>query len=113
MLFRSAHFPDDENGEVLRRMHESGDDLSKPRNIDFTVVLPSKEAAQAVGDHFHKLGYEVSAERTGTVPDLPWDLVVVRHMKPEHSEITKFEEALAVLAKEHGGRNDGWGCYEQ
>ena len=35
----APHFPDDENGDVLRRMHEHGDDLSQPRMMDFCFTL--------------------------------------------------------------------------
>jgi hypothetical protein len=38
-------FPNDENGEVLRGMQESGDDLSKARNIEFQHVFPTKAQA--------------------------------------------------------------------
>jgi hypothetical protein len=106
-------FPEDENGDVLRQMHQSGDDLSKPRDVDFTVVLPDKTAAKAFGDRLQRLGYKVSAQHSKTVATLPWDLVVVKHMTPTHLEITRFEELLAEVALEHGGRNDGWGCFEQ
>ncbi len=30
-MSESPVFPNDENGDVLRRMHEDGDDLSQPR----------------------------------------------------------------------------------
>ena len=109
----TASLPDDENGDVLRRMQESGDDLSKPRDIDFTVVLPDKAAAQAFGDRFHELGYRISAEKSNTVPQLPWDIVVTKFMVPSHAGITQFEQELQAVASPLGGRNDGWGCYEQ
>lgn len=32
-------FPNDANGDVLRRMEAQGDDLSRPRNVDFTVIF--------------------------------------------------------------------------
>jgi hypothetical protein len=108
-----ALFPDDDNGEVLRRMQESGDDLAKARDMDYTVVLPDKAAAQEFGDHFHKLGYRVSAKRSNTVPQLPWDVVVVKSMLPTHAGITQFEQELQAAASSLGGRNDGWGCMEQ
>ncbi len=38
-------FPDDENGDVLWRMHEHGDNLSKQREIDFCVIFPTEESA--------------------------------------------------------------------
>lgn len=113
MSHSAVPFPDDENGDVLRRMHESGDDLSKAREVDFTVVLPDKAAAQEFGDHFHELGYKVSAEESKTVPELPWDVVVVKFMVPTHAGITQFEQELQAVASQVGGRNDGWGCFEQ
>jgi hypothetical protein len=113
MIDLSKRFPDDENGNVLRRMHENGDDLAKARDIDFTVALPDKAAAQRVGDHFHKLGYRVSANRSQSATGLPWDVVVIKFMLPTHAGIGQFEEELQRVAATHGGRNDGWGCYQQ
>lgn len=37
--------PDDANGNVLRRMAEQGDDLTRPRNIDFIVVFANESSA--------------------------------------------------------------------
>jgi|SwirhisoilCB3_FD_contig_21_14470841_length_273_multi_1_in_0_out_0_1 hypothetical protein len=31
-------YPNDVNGDVLRRIAAQGKDLTKPRNIDFTVI---------------------------------------------------------------------------
>jgi len=33
-------FPNDENGNILAKMFERGDDLSKSRKIDFCFVFP-------------------------------------------------------------------------
>lgn len=106
-------FPDDENGEVLRHMAESGDDLSKPRDIDFTVVMPNEDAAMLFSSHFAKAGYRIKVDEAGTVPELPWDVVVVKCMIPSHADITEFENELEAMAASLGGRNDGWGCFEQ
>jgi hypothetical protein len=104
-------FPNDENGGVLRRMQENGDDLTKPRDLEFTVVFPSKVFAEAFADHFRQLGYRVSIEETKCVPELPWDVVVARNMIPLHTDIAEFEDTLSVFAAPLGGRNDGWGCF--
>jgi hypothetical protein len=105
--------PDDENGDVLRRMQANGDDLSKPRGIDFTVVLSSEENAKEFRKYFSALGYATTLENTGCVEDLPWDVVVVKEMVPTHSAITSFELELETISKTLCGRNDGWGCFEQ
>ncbi|CAM4081886.1 ribonuclease E inhibitor RraB [Roseateles saccharophilus] len=110
---RTITFPDDENGDVLRRMQANGDDLLKPRDIDFTVVLPDEPAALSFSAQFSAHGYQVKVNESGVVDSLPWDVVVVKHMAPTHSGITQFEAALQAAASAFAGRNDGWGCFEQ
>jgi hypothetical protein len=109
----SFDLPDDENGDVLRRLQKNGDDLSKPRDVDFTVVFATEESAQEFAQHFVRHRYKVSVANSNCVPDLPWDVVVTKHMVPSHSGITEFEEALQDIAEGLGGRNDGWGCFSQ
>ena len=57
----STH-PNDDNGDVLRRMEFHGDDLTRPRDIDFTVVFPSELSAEAFANHFRAEGYKATAE---------------------------------------------------
>jgi hypothetical protein len=106
-------FPDDDNGDVLRRLQAGGDDLSKPRDIDFTVVLPTAEAADALARHFSAQGYGVESELSDCVAGLPWDVLVRKPMLPTHAGITAFEAELERVAGPLGGRNDGWGCFGQ
>jgi hypothetical protein len=107
-----VNFPDDENGNVLRGMYEDGDDMSQPRDIDFTVVLPNSDAVQDFGSRFYNLGLQVKSKKIGTVPELPWDVSVTVNMLPSYEEITAFEQKLEQVAKPLGGRNDGWGCFQ-
>jgi hypothetical protein len=103
-------YPNDDNGDVLRRMESHGDDLARPRNIDFTVVFPNEGSAQTFSKRFERLGYKVSVEFTETVKAFPWDVLIVKYMKPAHQEISDFESVLQGEAEALGGRNDGWGC---
>jgi hypothetical protein len=45
-------YPDDDNGDVLRRLEKQGDDLTRPRNIDFSVVFPVESAAKQFAEYF-------------------------------------------------------------
>jgi len=83
--------PNDANGDVLRRMEARGDDLTKPRNIDFSVVFADGNSAEQFAQHFRALEHEVSVEFTGTKQDFPWDVTVIQYMVPSHEGITKFE----------------------
>ena len=103
-------YPDDATGDALRRMEAQGDDLTRPRNIEFTVVFPNENAAKQFADYFCTLGYAASAELTGSVQDFPWDVIVVKHMVPSQEEIGAFEDSIQRVAVTYGGHNDGWGC---
>ena len=106
-------YPDDANGDALRRMEAEGDDLTRPRNIEFTVVFPNELTARQFANHFRTLGFAVSAELAGTVQDFPWDVIVVKHMVPSHEEIGAFEDSLQQVADTLEGHNDGWGCFSE
>jgi len=106
-------FPDDENGDVLRRMLGGGDDFTKPRDIDFSVVFPSEDAAGQFAGHFGRAGFKVAIQELDGEREMPWDVTITRYMLPTHGGITEFEETLGEAAASLGGLNDGWGCIRQ
>ena len=94
-------------------MVTQGDDLSHPRNIEFTVVFPDENTALQFADHFRALGLAVSVERSGTAQDFPWDVIVVKNMVPSYEGIGAFEVSLQQAAETLGGHNDGWGMFSE
>lgn len=106
-------YPEDENGDTLRGMEAQGDDLTKARNIDFTVVFSDARSAEQFAEYLHGLGHEISVEETKTKPDFPWDVTVVKHMVPTYEGITDFENVLQSAADRWGGHSDGWGCFSE
>ena len=102
-------FPNDENGDALRRMQEGGDDFTKPRDMDFSVVFTSEGFAE----HFRQSGFVMAVEKLDGERDLSWDVTVTRHMLPTHAGITEFKGTLEDLAAPLGGHNDGWDCIRQ
>lgn len=108
-----ALFPDDENGDILWQMAESGDNLAKTREIDFSVIFPSEEAALKFAFYLLRSKQKVSFSSYEENPELPWQVQVHPVMPPTHGNISAYESQLAEDAKPLGGRNDGWGCYAQ
>ena len=86
--------------------------LQLARNVDFTVVFPTEERATTFSSKFRSLGLSTKVTDSQCVPDLPWDVTVVKNMVPTNAEITSFERQLQEAAQPLGGRNDGWGCFE-
>jgi hypothetical protein len=107
---RDMKFPNDENGDILAKMLERGDDLSKSRKIDFYFVFPEKLQA----DKFA----EQARLRTDSIPEVEhyeernmWEATVSKNMIPTHREITELEAALDQIAQLYEGEADGWGCF--
>lgn len=102
-------FPDDDNGHVLRNMELSGDDLSKARNIDFSLVFYDESSANEFCKMtLNKMKFICKSFHDDS--DL-WDVTVTVNMIPTHSAITSMEDILERIATPLGGQNDGWGCF--
>ena len=106
-------YPNDGTGDALRRLQSQGDDLSRPRKIDFTVVFADANSAEQFAEHFRRLGHDASVDLTETDRDFPWDVIVVQHMVPAYDGIASFERLLQSVADAWGGHNDGWGCFSE
>jgi len=106
-------FPNDENGNVLWRMLEDGDNLSKPREIDFSVIFSTEEAALQFAVHLLHSDQKVSFSEYAEHDELPWQVQVHPVREPTYENITGFENQLGADAAEFGGRNDGWGSMAQ
>ncbi len=103
-------FPDDENGDVLRLMVSSGDDLSQPRNVDFEHIFDSLDDAIAF---VREVANQTDAVKLSWYDgEAKWDVCVTRHMIPTHSAIADLEASLDKVAHSHGGKADGWGCMQ-
>src|SRR5262249_53756826 len=101
--------PNDANGNALRRMEAEGDDLSRPRNIDFTVIFSNGTSAEEFARHFRWLGKEASVEVNQRDQEFGWDVVLVRYMVPSHAAIRNFESRLQTVGVMWGGRSRGGG----
>ncbi|MES2674727.1 MAG: ribonuclease E inhibitor RraB [Pseudomonadota bacterium] len=106
-------FPNDEPGNILRDMHENGDDLSRTRDIEFSVVFPDSNSVQEFGSYFYNLDFDVRAKKTEEVSSLPWSVTITVHMAPTYEAITAFQQKLERAATSLDGRNNGWSCLSQ
>ena len=101
-------FPNDLNGDVLRRMYAGGDDLTQPRMIDYCFIFPDRQQAlafaRAVDDENSVVCISLSKYRK------VWQVIVQRFMIPEHAHIAAIEAELGGKAGDEGGKADGWGC---
>jgi len=104
------HFPRNGNGDVLWGLRTSGDALTDPRLIDFSVIFRSKkEAAEFAGDFGRKFRPEVEHLTKQHQEDgFAWHVLVYLDEVPTYRRITDFEAALKKQAAPLGGRLWGW-----
>ncbi len=85
-----TQFPNDDHGDALWRMFRSGDDLSKPREIDFSVIFPSEEAALKFAVHPLRNGLKVSFSEDEENDEMPWLVQAHPFMLPTLREHYRF-----------------------
>jgi hypothetical protein len=106
-----SKYPKDDNGEVLWRLIENGDDLAIARDVDFSLDFDSEESALQCGMFLFKNEYKIQLDPPlEGEPDSPWTVTVIPYMAPNHAEISYLESYLQDVAKHFGGDCTGWGC---
>lgn len=109
------HFPDDENGDVLRRMQDAGFDFSLPHDVEFFAVFRTEAAADTVARQFvadRAGGEAIVAIETRPADPGGMELMVVKSMLVTHDNVTAFESRLAQRVSLHDGYMDGWGVLQ-
>lgn len=104
-------YPGDENGDVLWHMARSGDDLSKARRMDFFFVFPTEDLAKQFCGLAQAQGYDASLSYFAEKES--WDTECSIELVPTHARVSEVEHSLSTVAKQLGGRADGWGSFAQ
>jgi hypothetical protein len=110
-----VQFPDDENGDVLRRLVASGFDFSRAHDVDFYAVFRSKNDAALVAKQLVEGDRSVNSlasVTTSTRNDSATELKIVRTMLVTHDNISKFERYFGEICDTRGGELDGWGVVQ-
>jgi hypothetical protein len=104
-------WPNDADGDVLRRLAANGFDFQAKHSIDFNVDFdtwpPSQEFVTQLGAHYDKV--EVID------PDDDGDGYVLFVIKSKLSyELVMFvQDAVSALAAPYGGKCETWGVLQQ
>ena len=97
----------------MRRLHERGEDLAEPREIEFVHLMPTRVAAERMASRLRGLGFAPRFHQPAPVDgsgDI-WELIATTLMVPTHGEIIYNENRLAQIARDLGGREDGWHAF--
>jgi hypothetical protein len=105
----SETYPDDADGDALRRVASTGADMSRPMEIDFVVAVPGREAGEAVAQIAARSGYRT--ELVHDEEDDAWDCHCNKKVLPTYEEVIAAQRELDELCQPFGGYVDGWGTF--
>jgi hypothetical protein len=105
----ATQYPNDADGEALRRLEEEGNDMNAPMVVEFPVVVRNEADAERVAILLEERGLEAEIWQTD-VEDC-WDVVCSVEMIPTYDKIVKMQHDLTEWCKPHGGVCDSWGSF--
>ncbi len=76
------HYPNDANGDALRRVAALGCDMTKPMDVDFFVEVPSREAGEHVAELAVRFGYRTNVEHDDE--DDAWTCYCTKRLVPSY-----------------------------
>lgn len=106
----SDQYPNDADGDALRRVECDGSDMSKPMFINFHVAVPDESTANNLAAVAHKLGYRVAVYASPECT-LPWTCECSTRMLATYDGVIATQNELADLTKQFSGQLDGWGTF--
>ncbi len=104
----ATEYPDDADGDALRRVAATGSNMSKPMDIDFQIIALDEATANRVADGTRKLGYraQVYAAQCDS-----WNCQCTKAMIPTYPSLRAAQIELDAIARPLGASADGWGTY--
>jgi hypothetical protein len=110
-------YPDDADGDALRRVEAAGNDMSRPMEIDFQVAARDEETARLVAEEAARSGFRTEIwfddEEPGLDDEdsLPWTCKCTKTMLPKYESIIAIQAELDRIAQPLGAYADGWGTF--
>lgn len=102
-------YPNDADGDALKRVADGGSDMSKPMDIDFTVAVPSEAIGRQLAVVAERCGYRPRLDQDEE--DGSWSVYCTRKMLASYQGIAAAQAELDELSRPLGGYSDGWGTF--
>ena len=100
-------YPDDADGDALRRVVLDGSDMCEPMEIDFHVGLLHTVGAEGFAASARAAGYATKLHPDG----LAWTCTCTRAMLATYENVIAAQFELNALADPHDGFCEGWGTW--
>jgi hypothetical protein len=102
-------YPDDADGDALRRVASSGSDMALPMVIDFAVVVANEASARAVAAAVEPLGFDPSIYESPD--DGSWTVSCSKSMLATYEGVVAAQAELKEIVRHYGATCDGWASF--
>ena len=102
-------YPNDADGDALRRVVEAGADMSRSMTIDFSVDAPDERAARVIAELVSAHGFDPSI--SSNEGNASWSVYCSKSMLATYEGVVSVQAQLNQLVAPHGGTCDGWGTF--
>jgi len=109
MTSTTTEYPDDADGDALRRVAANGADMSQPMVIEFTVDAPDEAVASAVTERVSTRGYIASIYRDDE--DGSITVCCAKSMLATYNGVVDAQAEINALCTSLGAHCDGWGTW--
>lgn len=106
----ALHFPDDIDGESLRRLHAKGDRLEATRWMHLFLVFQRRQEAEKICALVEAEGAEAGVIHPRRKGDR-WTAEVCIRIVPTYENLVALKGDLHRLAMPLGGKHADWGTY--
>jgi hypothetical protein len=105
----TSSFPNDADGDALRRVVEAGADMSQPMTIDFSIEAPDERSARRIAELVATRGFDPSISEDEDAET--WSVYCSKSMLATYDGVVSVQSELNELVEPHGGCCDGWGTF--
>lgn len=96
------------NQDVLDGLIESGDNLTKARNVDHWIYFKTKSDREKFQERIKAMSFSTETGKSKANDGLKFKLILSRVDKVDLNSITELTSKLRKLAAEFNGDYDGW-----
>ena len=100
-------YPDDADGNALKRIADDGVDMTKPLTIEFQIAVPDEAIANSVVNDIKKEGY--SSKKDHDEVDDEWLIICPIEIVPSYDNIVSTQQRLERLISSSNAQLVGWG----
>ncbi|MFT3787706.1 MAG: ribonuclease E inhibitor RraB [Tepidisphaeraceae bacterium] len=98
-------FPNDADGDAIRRVAEAGHDLRSSMPVDFRILVADENAARAIAIEAQDRAFSAAI---GPAETGGWQVIVTRSMLLRYWDVVQLQKDLNDLAEPFEGYCDAW-----